>query len=163
MIGNDVVDLSLAATESNWRRRGYLDKVFSPEEQQLIAEATDPDMMVWMLWSAKEAAYKMVHRATRRRTYAPQRYQVQLSGERKGLVQYDSQLFFFRTSVNDSLLHTVAVAGLQYWSKVVYGRQPEEVLLKDEQGIPFIRSGDRDWMASVSHHGIYQEIVSLKI
>lgn len=163
MIGNDVVDLSLAATESNWRRRGYLDKLFSPAEQRLITAACDRDVMVWMLWSAKEAAYKMIHRATRQRTYAPLRYRVQLSGEERGIVQYETQSFYFRTSVKDDCLHTVALAEPSCWPQVVYGPQPGEMLLKDEAGVPFIRSGGGDRMASVSHHGIYREIVSLKI
>ena len=39
MIGNDVVDLKLAATESNWKRKGYLDKLFSVAEQEYIFNA----------------------------------------------------------------------------------------------------------------------------
>ena len=58
MIGNDIVDFAQAAKESNWRRRGWLDKVFIPEEQLLIENAANPDRMVWLLWSMKEAVYK---------------------------------------------------------------------------------------------------------
>ena len=58
MIGNDVVDLELAAIESNWRRKGFLQKVFSSTEQELIHASANPDKMVWLLWSMKEAAYK---------------------------------------------------------------------------------------------------------
>ena len=34
MLGNDVVDLQLAAVQSDWRKKGFLDKVFSAEEQE---------------------------------------------------------------------------------------------------------------------------------
>ncbi|WZL88992.1 4'-phosphopantetheinyl transferase superfamily protein [Salinimicrobium sp. 3283s] len=58
MIGNDVVDLELAARQSNWRRKGFLNKAFSSSEQELIHTSVNPDKKVWLLWSMKEAAYK---------------------------------------------------------------------------------------------------------
>jgi hypothetical protein len=33
MIGNDVVDLALAQKESNWKRKGFLNKLFTSVEQ----------------------------------------------------------------------------------------------------------------------------------
>lgn len=58
MIGNDVVDLQLAAVQSNWRRKGFLEKAFSAEEQQQILSSKEPSRLVWFFWSMKEAAYK---------------------------------------------------------------------------------------------------------
>ncbi|MGB7786177.1 MAG: 4'-phosphopantetheinyl transferase superfamily protein [Salinimicrobium sp.] len=58
MIGNDVVDLQLAARQSDWRRNGFLEKVFSAEERLQISAAKDPEKLVWLFWSMKEAAYK---------------------------------------------------------------------------------------------------------
>lgn len=58
MIGNDVVDLKAAAKESNWRRKGFLDKVFTAREQEALSSFEDQDLLVWLLWSMKEAAYK---------------------------------------------------------------------------------------------------------
>ena len=59
MIGNDIVDLKQAAKDSSWKRPRFLDKIFTPREQQLIWSAKDQDQMVWLLWSMKEAAYKV--------------------------------------------------------------------------------------------------------
>lgn len=163
MIGNDVIDLELAAVENNWRRRGYLDKLFSPAEQQLIGQATDQDRMVWLLWSAKEAAYKIIHRDNRQRIYAPLKYEVRLSGADTGFIHYDDRAFPFRTVVSGSCLHTVAVASANWWPQVAYRLQPAEELLKDDDGVPFIQDAGRMCPASVSHHGVYRETVSLKI
>ncbi|NML41967.1 4-phosphopantetheinyl transferase family protein [Chitinophaga sp. G-6-1-13] len=163
MIGNDVIDLELAAVESNWRRRGYLDKLFSPAEQQLIGQAADLDRMVWLLWSAKEAAYKIIHRDTRQRVYAPLKYEVQLSDADTGFIRYGDREFPFRTVVSGSCLHTVAVASAHRWTQVVYQLQPAEALQQDEDGVPFIRDTGSVRPASVSHHGAYREVVSLKI
>ena len=32
-IGNDIVDLSLAKIQSNWQRKGFLEKQFTQKEQ----------------------------------------------------------------------------------------------------------------------------------
>ncbi len=58
MIGNDIVDLELARTQSNWQRKGWLQKLFTQKEQQHILSSADPTLQVWILWSRKEAAYK---------------------------------------------------------------------------------------------------------
>jgi hypothetical protein len=39
VIGNDIVDLALARKESNWKRPGYLNKIFTTKEQLLISSA----------------------------------------------------------------------------------------------------------------------------
>ena len=58
MIGNDVVDLEMAAKQSNWRRKGFLEKVFLSHEKEIITVSLEPEFTVWLLWSMKEAAYK---------------------------------------------------------------------------------------------------------
>ena len=73
MIGNDIVDLAYAKRESNWRRTGFLSKIFTAHEQHLIDEAIDPDQMVWLLWSMKESAYKASLRTGENRVFAPQK------------------------------------------------------------------------------------------
>ena len=59
MIGNDIVDLKLASIQSNWQRKGFLNKVFTKKEQTLILNASNSFEMVWLLWSIKESAYKV--------------------------------------------------------------------------------------------------------
>ncbi|GAB4009091.1 4'-phosphopantetheinyl transferase superfamily protein [Spirosoma migulaei] len=71
MIGNDIVDLAQAKRESNWQRSGFLNKLFTACEQQLIHTADDPERMVWLLWSMKESAYKIGMRETGKRVFAP--------------------------------------------------------------------------------------------
>ena len=93
MIGNDIVDLAMAKQESNWRRAGFLDKVFTAHEQHLIHTANDPDCMVWLLWSMKESAYKLVTRQTGKRVFAPQKIACQLTNScpeaLEGVVSYE--------------------------------------------------------------------------
>ena len=84
MIGNDVIDLSLAKTESNWQRKGFLKKLFSNDEQQLILEASNSFEMVWRLWSMKEAAYKIFTQQHNMRFFAPKKFECKLTARLQG-------------------------------------------------------------------------------
>ena len=71
MTGNDIVDMATAATESNWKRKGFLEKIFTQKEQEYIHKAASPTQMVWKLWSMKESAYKIYTRQFGGRFFAP--------------------------------------------------------------------------------------------
>ena len=86
MIGNDIIDLSLAKTESNWQRKGFLKKLFSNDEQQLILEASNSFEMVWRLWSMKEAAYKIYTQQHIVRFFAPKKFECKLRSAKEGVV-----------------------------------------------------------------------------
>jgi phosphopantetheine--protein transferase-like protein len=57
-VGNDLVDLTLSENRDKWKDRRFVRRVFAPSEQDAIAVASDPDRVLWALWSAKEAVYK---------------------------------------------------------------------------------------------------------
>lgn len=92
MLGNDIVDLQRASIESNWRRAGYLQKIFSEKEIEDIQTSIDPDKMVWLYWSMKETAYKCINRALKFRFFAPAKFDCALEdlseGQAHGYVQY---------------------------------------------------------------------------
>ena len=71
MIGNDIVDLHYAKHQSNWQRRGFLDKLFTESEQVFIRNANDSEKVVWLFWSMKESAYKIIARQEKCSFYAP--------------------------------------------------------------------------------------------
>lgn len=87
MIGNDIVDWTQAMRESNWQRKGFLAKLFTREEQQLILEAANPEQMVWTLWCLKESVYKANVRLTGKRVFAPQKIACELTTFGKNFVR----------------------------------------------------------------------------
>ena len=116
MIGNDLVDLTLAKTESNWRRKGYLDKIFTIAEQEIILSAAKPDEMVWTFWSMKEAAYKIHNRKTGIRNFAPSKLVcwVEFAGNKiTGFVSVDDAVYFTETSILSDYVHTIAGCDLK--------------------------------------------------
>ena len=111
MIGNDIVDRAQARQESNWPRKGFLNKLFTIDEQRLIRAASDPDEMVWTLWSMKESAYKLVVRETGQHFFAPTKLICHLSGIRsetsEGRVFY-KRMYQTTSSVTEQYISTVA-------------------------------------------------------
>ena len=108
MIGNDIIDLTLAKTESNWQRRGFLEKQFSANEQQLILNAQNSFEMVWRLWSMKEAAYKIFTQQHSVRFFAPKKFECKLMLDLNGVVCYKNQKFYTTSIVNQHYIFTRA-------------------------------------------------------
>lgn len=117
MIGNDLVDLSQAAIESNWRRKGYLAKICTSKEQRLVLEAPKPDEMLWLLWTMKEAACKIVQRKTGIRSYEPLNFCCgSLNMEQKkasGTVSYFKDSFLVKSELKSKFIHSVAVSAMK--------------------------------------------------
>ncbi len=88
MIGNDIVDLREARLKSNWERPGFLEKVFSSSEQELIHSSKNPFQMVWRLWSMKESAYKFYVQKSPApiRGFYPSKINCQINSEQEGEV-----------------------------------------------------------------------------
>src|SRR5262245_43100737 len=118
MIGNDIIDLSLAATESNWRRRGFLDKIFTKSEQLLILQSKEPETLVWNLWSRKEAVYKIYNRQTSIRAFIPLKLECFDVYNEIGKVVCMGKLYFTKTEIQNQYIHTIAAENLSDFNKV---------------------------------------------
>mgnify|MGYP003652628921 CR=1 FL=1 len=137
MIGNDVVDLNLAKTESNWQRKGFLEKQFTQFEINEILSSANPFVKVWLFWSMKEAAYKCYVQEEQKR-FAKENLNLKMV----------SELFFIDKNesptkiINDKLVSFFA---------------DDIQLLKNDLGIPYLYQNNKklDVAISKSHHGNY--------
>lgn len=62
-VGNDIVDLTDTTSKKKSGNIRFLDRVFTPDEQKVILSSPLPDLKLWSLWAAKEAAYKAISKA----------------------------------------------------------------------------------------------------
>lgn len=184
MIGNDIVDLRLAKVQSNWRRKRFLEKVFSSNEQAMILRSEEPDIIVWRLWSMKESAYKAHLRIQKRIQINPRSFDCQFLSEYKGIVICDGQVYHTLTEMKNNYLHTLAYKkdfSADLFSKVIdleqnqfssselynkmvlsvagrMGWEKEGTMIeKNYLGIPELyRFGKKSSvLCSLSHHGRY--------
>lgn len=107
MIGNDIVDLNLAKTQSNWQRKGFLDKIFTEREQQIIKNAKNSFTTVWLLWSMKESAYKIFSRQNNIRFFAPKKFECEINWGQP-TVQINNEIYFTTSSISIDSIHTIA-------------------------------------------------------
>ncbi len=108
MIGNDIVDLKQASIESNWKRPRFLDKVFTEKEQQLIAKAENQHQMVWLLWSMKEASYKVYVQQFNKQFFNPKKLQCNLFYKAEGTVSIGKNMYRTKSNSTENYIYTIA-------------------------------------------------------
>jgi len=153
MLGNDIVDLNLAKEQSNWKRKGYLSKIFNEKERALICSTEEADLMVWLLWSMKEAAYKIYNRKTGIREFAPTKLlcTVQANdGFVLGRVSIDDHIYFTQSTFQSSYLHTIA-SGHQH--------QLDEIKVYIYESPNHPPKYKNTHPKSTSHHGRYLALI----
>ena len=176
MIGNDIIDLKLAKKESNYLRAGFLEKQFSSNEQALIKSTSNTFLLVWRLWSMKEAAYKIYTQQNENRFFAPKKFDCKISLGLNGFVYYENKLFYTSTNINDKYIFTLAslnintkafsqVVSPQLLDKLIKNKLEDEtkfswmgiVKKKSENGVPFYYYKNilLTKSCSISHHGNY--------
>ncbi len=60
LVGNDIVDLTDPRCPGKSRSARFVARIFAAEEAAAIRGSDDPDETLWLLWAAKEAAFKVV-------------------------------------------------------------------------------------------------------
>lgn len=161
MIGNDIIDLAIARKESNWKRKGFLDKIFTQEEQLLIANAKNPTIMVWNLWSRKEAAYKIYNRETKIRAFIPQQLRCLYESDTAGTISCNGFVYYTQTRITNNSIYSEAVAKPDLFHQI------RKISLNDKiqkiNGIPFVIDTQMDVMkpVSISHHGQFWEGITI--
>jgi len=179
MLGNDIVDLDLAKIQSNWRRKNYLDKIFNAEEKLLVTSAEKPDVMVWLLWSMKESAYKIYNRKTNKRLFNPFAFQCTIlvfnNKIAQGFVKYNTSQVLTSSEIKTGFIHTIATDEILFPKKIkVWASQyhlnyqaffnkqtPGYQIYKNTRGLPEMKNLHNKTLhdVSVSHHGDYACIV----
>lgn len=165
MIGNDVVDILQSRRESNWQRKGLTEKIFTTDEQLLITQDPEPEMLFWLLWSMKEAAYKIYNRQTKIREYIPKKLACTISAKNTayctGKVICQGNVYYTKTTITQDSLHTIAVTCPDQLNNVMEIKKKD--ILKDDNAIPYLFNPTLNILqdVSVSHHGRFEKVVIL--
>lgn len=162
MIGNDIIDLALARKESNWKRSGFFDKIFTEKEQILISNSKNPEITVWNLWSRKEATYKIINRQTKKRVFIPLQlecFDIE-NNETKilGNTVYQEKFYFTKTIINEEFIYSDSVIIKKNFKniRIIHSKH----ITKDKYGIPYnVINGNP---VSVTHHGRFERKVELE-
>ena len=108
MIGNDIIDLQLAEVQSNWRRKGFLGKLFTEKEQKLILNSEDAFQTVWLFWSMKESAYKAYVQKFQHRFFDPKKFECAMTSSTTGIVDAGDACYMTSSQINSRRIFTEA-------------------------------------------------------
>ena len=180
MIGNDIVDLNFAQNHRRLLPR-VLDKLFTQKEQQKIHDSENPSIQIWLLWSMKEAAYKLYLQVSQSKPfYNPKAFECHFND--KTQVSFGNFLCDITSKITINYIISEAnLAPQKMRSKVVIFDQPDyksqSLTLKDKlindvaqhfninfrslliqktkSGIPFLVVNNQMFNVSLTHHGYY--------
>lgn len=160
MMGNDLVDLQLAKTQSNWQRPKFLKKIFTKVEQAFISNSKNPELQVWRFWTMKEAAYKAYNRETGIRGFFPWKLHCEMEDFRNvkfaGKVSIDDRIYFTETIENEEFVYTIAASSLQYLDNIIEINS-DTIILKIED-LPFTSISRKP--VSITHHGKFERKIT---
>ena len=131
MIGNDIVDLGDSESRTEERHPRFDERVFDPSELHALSQAPSVEQMRWILWAAKESAYKAARRHQRETIFSPRRFVVNLDHELRGSVRVGDRYYEVQVDLDGSCIHAV-VAGSVLCEDTIWGTRR----LSDERGDP---------------------------
>lgn len=108
MIGNDVVDLTFASIGHRWKEQRFMDKVFSIDEQNLIADADNQFQTIWLLWTMKESAYKIHVQQYSKHFFVPTKITGQLHSKTEGSVEICNDIYHTSSNITKDYIYTIA-------------------------------------------------------
>ncbi len=129
MVGNDVVDLADAEAAHGANHARFDARVFGPRERHRLQTADDPRRMRWILWAAKESAYKAARRRDPGVIFSPVRFEVALDAGLQGCVRHPGGALEVRIELFGDCVHALAAAA---------PHEPETLL----RGVAVVAGGD---------------------
>ena len=174
MIGNDIIDLTLARSQNKAGNRRFLSKVFTAEESSIITKDKDPELILWILWAMKESAYKAHQRVLGLpRKLNPKDFECFVDKSQKhGHVNIDNCKYTVQIEETAGFIHCYTI-GPEVFKKIYTNfSEPKTNFLKDFSsqfklngaeykiekdrfGIPSLKSSckEKTLPVSISHHG----------
>jgi phosphopantetheinyl transferase (holo-ACP synthase) len=119
MVGDDVIDLGDPETRPDACHARFDARVFDASELRLLAGSETPVRLRWILWAAKEAAYKVAKKHDRATVFSPVRFVVQPGGDARATVQHEGRRYAVALEVGARFVHAVATAGSAAGDRVV--------------------------------------------
>lgn len=119
-LGNDIVDLSSWDVQKKYLDERFLFRVFSPAERDAIYQSVDKSRVLWLIWAAKEAAFKVSQKIFPELVFSHQKFSVTndtlvklrdfTHGELVGLLIYQNHPISLCWHGSDKFVHCLAVS-----------------------------------------------------
>lgn len=108
MVGNDVVDLADPEARKGPTHPRFDERVFARSERDTLAASGAPERLRWLLWGAKEAAYKLAKKLDPNVVFSPRRFVVRLDARLVGEVRHQDRIHPVRITAAGDSVHAIA-------------------------------------------------------
>ena len=127
-IGNDIVDLNDPQAQGKENNLAFLSRVFSSAEQRLISESSAPHVMLWTLWSIKEASFKAAQKLLSDIRFIPKKFLCEIVEAKSAQWHccYSSACFNVQVTTTNDYVHAVAVNEASFFVSAVLLEKCEE-------------------------------------
>lgn len=121
MVGNDVIDLGDPETWLGGCHARFDARVFAAVELEALAVSALPVRLRWILWAAKEAAYKVAKKEDGGTVFSPSRFVVRLTKDYHADVAFGARSYTVALEVGERYVHAIAADVVQAPGTVVAG------------------------------------------
>jgi phosphopantetheinyl transferase (holo-ACP synthase) len=121
MLGDDVVDLGDPEARPGAQHPRFDARVLAPSERAALAASAAPDRLRWVLWAAKEAAYKLARKLDPRAPFSPRRFVVSLDARWRGRVEWPGGAARVEVCRAGAVVHATAMDSDADAARVVRG------------------------------------------
>jgi hypothetical protein len=136
MVGNDIVDLSDPESSRDACHLRFDRRVFTPEEFEMLSTEHTDVQRRWILWSAKEAAYKAARRECAGVAFSPARFVVNLDRSLCGSVRVGIRRWPVRVRIGGDCIHAVVSESESFAGTLSGSRRLTTAELRDpSQGV----------------------------
>ncbi len=112
LLGNDIVSLKHAGIRNKFQHTRFVDRVFTPSEKSTILTSSFPDITLWTMWAAKEAAYKVTSKIKSTPVFSHKKFKVLGLGEidpghTDVCVEFSEKNFSGYAEITEDVIHVV--------------------------------------------------------
>lgn len=109
-VGDDIVDLKSLDLEEKHKNTRFLERVLSAKEQVLFNQAKNQKEMLWIFWSGKESAYKVLKKKKPDLVFAHSKFEVSFDQDtNSGLARFEDDLVSLRWNRSPNWIHCLAL------------------------------------------------------
>lgn len=113
LVGNDIVDLGDPESQRETLHPRFIARVFSQAEQRAIQSSPDAQTHLWLLWAAKESAFKVLKKMDAELVFTHRQFVVEVEHPRRGhtalgRICHGAHRLTMRASIRPGYVHVLA-------------------------------------------------------
>jgi len=97
ILGNDIVDFCKCGINNKSQHQRFMERVFNEHERKTITSSENPDVALWLFWSAKETAFKVISKISEAPVFSHKKFETALLQQHGS--KYDLSVTYNETNV----------------------------------------------------------------